>query len=123
MASEMSAEARIAFLEAEVARLRKAEDLRRKIHQIELTVEKVREKDPSAVTAARKSVCLSSACTSVCFSSVSSIRVNVADMATHDPELAEVFGILQEKATQVLGAEGTVDALIARAKSGDVAEL
>ncbi len=79
--------------------------------------EKVREKEPDLIEA-KKTVSLSSACTSVCFSSVSSISVDTNALATHDPELAEVFGTLNQKAVEVLGDEGTVDALIERAKEG-----
>lgn len=119
MAPEMSPESRIAALEAEVARLRKTEEVREGTRQLSLTVQKARKAsgDVSAST-------LSSACTSVCFSSVSTIDVNVNEgIVAEDPELASAFSILHKRAVEVLGEQGAVDAVIEESKKHTVIQL
>jgi hypothetical protein len=116
MTAENSTEARIAELEAEIAQLRRSEDLRTGMRSLNLTVEKANEK-MGAVHAAAST--WSTACCIATFSSASTWCV-AQGIENSDPELAEAFVLLHRRAVEVMGEDGTVDALIEQGANREV---
>ena len=111
-----SVESRIAELEAEIAHLRRSQDLQEGMRNLNLTVEKVRGRGGEASLAAST---WSTACCIATVSSASSYCV-AEDVDATDPELAEAFVILHRRAVEVMGEDGTVEALIDQAKHHEV---
>ena len=119
MAPEDSSEARIAELEAEIAQLRRTETVREGMRQLNLTVEKARDRGGEASLAAST---WSSFCCVATVSSASSYCV-AQEMETVDPELAEAFVTLHRRAVEVMGEDGTVEALLEQAGSHEVVHV
>lgn len=115
MASE-SVESRIAELEAEIAQLRRTEVVREGMRSLNLTVEKARDRGGANFAAAST---WSSFCCVATVSSASSYCV-AQEMESADPVMAEAFVLLHRRAVEVMGEEGTVDALIEQASSHEV---
>jgi hypothetical protein len=114
-----SVESRIAELEAEIAQLRRTQDVQEGMRSLNLTVEKVRERGGEENLAAST---WSSACCVATVSSASSYCVAEEIEAT-DLELAEAFVILHRRAVEVMGEDGTVDALIEQANKHEVVRI
>ena len=119
MASEESSEARIAELEAEIAQLRRTETVREGMRQLNLTVEKARDMGGEASLAAST---WSSFCCVATVSSASSYCV-AQEVETVDLELAEAFVTLHRRAVEVMGEDGTVEALLEQAGRHEVVRV
>ena len=120
MASENSAESRIAELEAEIAQLRRNEEVRNGMRSLNLTVEKARDRMGGGLGLAAST--WSSFCCVATVSSASSYCV-VQDIETTDPQLAEAFVTLHRRAIEVMGEDGTIDALIEQANKHEVVRV
>jgi hypothetical protein len=83
-----------------------AKDLQSRIKEIELSIEKT-----NATATSKAWPCLSSACCSVCFSSLSSVRNKISEAYTHDPEIAQMMVSLYDKSVQVQGEAKTLQAM------------
>jgi hypothetical protein len=119
MPSEESSEARIAELEAEIAQLRRTETVREGMRQLNLTVEKARDMGGEASLAAST---WSSFCCVATVSSASSYCV-AQEVETVDLELAEAFVTLHRRAVEVMGEDGTVEALLEQAGRHEVVRV
>jgi len=120
MASESSAESRIAELEAEIAQLRRGKDVSEGMRSLNLTVQKVRDRMGGDLGLAAST--WSSFCCVATVSSASSYCV-AQDVDTVDPELAQAFVTLHQRAIEVMGEDGTVDALIDQANKHEVVRV
>lgn len=119
MADEV-AEARIAELEAEIARLRGSQntpDVAEGMQSLNLTVERARAGNEEVLAAAAST--WSSFCCAATVSSASSYCV-AQEMAVADPEVAQAFVILHKRAVEVMGEDGVVQALIEQANNHEV---
>lgn len=83
--------------------------------RIELTLKKISEQTEGTLQA----LPISSACTSGCFSSVSSISVKSGDVNAIDEAQVEQVIRLHDKALAVMGSDGLVSAAIAKAMELD----
>lgn len=120
MASESSAESRIAELEAEIAQLRRGKDVSEGMRSLNLTVQKVRDRMGGDLGLAAST--WSSFCCVATVSSASSYCV-AQDVDTVDPELAQAFVTLHQRAIEVMGEDGTIDALIDQANKHEVVRV
>jgi hypothetical protein len=120
--SESSAESRIAELEAEIAQLRRGQDVSAGMRSLNLTVQKAREKmgEPGDLGLAAST--WSSFCCVATVSSASSYCV-AQDVEAVDPELAAAFVTLHQRAVEVMGEDGAVDAIIDQATKHEVVRV
>jgi hypothetical protein len=111
---EESSGTSIRGLEAELIAVRNQSETLKQLRNVELFVRKLNAK--AGGRAAGLST-YSSACTSACFSSASTICAKGAiTVAAKDPEIAEVFATLHRRGIETLGEEGFMDAMLAEAK-------
>jgi hypothetical protein len=120
MASENSAESRIAELEAEIAQLRGSQDVSEGMRSLNLTVQKANDRMGGELGLAAST--WSSFCCVATVSSASSYCV-AQDVETTDPELAQAFVTLHRRAIEVMGEDGTIDALIEQANKHEVVRV
>jgi hypothetical protein len=118
-----SGKERISELEAEVARLRGVPDLKEGMRNLSITVEKARKQsvDGGDVLAAAAST-WSSFCCAATVSSASSYCV-AQEVVESDPQMAAAFVILHQRAIEVMGEQGTIDALIKQAADHEVLKV
>jgi hypothetical protein len=110
----MSPEDRIGGLERQIETVRGQAQLRKDLQDVEVFVRKLQrrqvEEGPGFST-------YTSACTSACFSSAACLCPGGSlTGATQDPEVAGVFATLHRRGIEVLGEEGFMDAIIAKAR-------
>lgn len=101
MADENDTQQRLKTLEAEVAALRKEQELRKTFQRIELTIEQAQQ----GMEASARASTISTLCTVICASCLSSFAPNVANLTDHDSELAQAFATIYEKGVEALGQE------------------
>lgn len=89
--------------------------LQAKLKKVDLTVERARS---LGGTSLRGISTFSSACTSACFSSASTICGGISTLraAEANPEMAKTLASLHEQGVKVLGEEGMAKAIVAQAK-------
>ena len=85
-------------------------DVKAGVQRIELTLKKISEQSEGTL----QCVPLSSACTSGCFSSISSIRAEADDLGEFDDVQIETVIRLHNKALEALGDDAMVSASIAK---------
>jgi len=101
-------------LEAELLAVRQQAATHKELERVEVFVRKLRSKAGSGGAAVST---WSSACTSACFSSASTVCAK--GVLTHpalDPEMAGVFATLHRRGVEALGEEGFMDAMLKQSK-------
>lgn len=91
-------------------------ETQKQLQHIEVFVRKLQAKAGGGSGAAGIST-WSSACTSACFSSASTLCAKgVIKLPALDPELADVFATLHRRGIETLGEQGFMDAILNEAK-------